>query len=365
MAPSSERRYQVFVSSTYLDLREARGEVMQALLELDCMPAGMELFPAANDDQWNWIKRVIEESDYYVVILAGRYGSVSPKTGQSYTEMEYRYAAELGKPVIGFVHEDPKQLPAKYYESDPVLREKLIAFRELVLSRLCKQWSAPADLGAKLSRSLTQLIRQHPTVGWVRANTVTPESAHEVLGLRRQVEELQAKLDQVAAHGPGGTETLAQGPDIFPIRFGVERQSTKLNSINKPYWVKADDADAEVEVVWDDIFARIAPTFIQPATSNDLVKELNSLIETKSAALLRKEYPGDRFQNYRIFKDDFETIKVQLRALGLLASTGERDSWVLTEYGDAYMNKLLAVHRKSAAARSPEAKKVRPRRTSA
>lgn len=48
-----ERRFQVFVSSTYLDLREARGEVMQALLELDCMPAGMELFPAANDDQWN------------------------------------------------------------------------------------------------------------------------------------------------------------------------------------------------------------------------------------------------------------------------------------------------------------------------
>ena len=49
------------------------------------MPAGMELFPAANDDQWNWIKRVIEESDYYVVILAGRYGSVSAKTGMSHS----------------------------------------------------------------------------------------------------------------------------------------------------------------------------------------------------------------------------------------------------------------------------------------
>ena len=50
-----ENRYQVFVSSTYQDLQEERQEVMQALLELECIPAGMELFPAANQDQWTLI----------------------------------------------------------------------------------------------------------------------------------------------------------------------------------------------------------------------------------------------------------------------------------------------------------------------
>lgn len=59
-----EKRYQVFVSSTYENLLEPRQEVMQALLELDCIPAGMELFPAADDDQWTLIKRVIEDCDY-------------------------------------------------------------------------------------------------------------------------------------------------------------------------------------------------------------------------------------------------------------------------------------------------------------
>lgn len=39
-----DKRFQVFVSSTYEDLQEERREVMQALLELDCIPAGMELF---------------------------------------------------------------------------------------------------------------------------------------------------------------------------------------------------------------------------------------------------------------------------------------------------------------------------------
>ena len=69
-----EKKYQVFVSSTYEDLQEERREVMQALLELDCIPCGMEFFPAANEDQWTLIKNVIDDCDYYLVIVGGRYG---------------------------------------------------------------------------------------------------------------------------------------------------------------------------------------------------------------------------------------------------------------------------------------------------
>ena len=66
-----DKRYQVFVSSTFHDLERERQEVMHALLELDCMPAGMELFPAANESQWNLIKKVIDDCDYYILIVAG------------------------------------------------------------------------------------------------------------------------------------------------------------------------------------------------------------------------------------------------------------------------------------------------------
>jgi hypothetical protein len=105
-----EKRYQVFVSSTFSDLQEERQEIIQALLELKCIPAGMELFPAANDDQWTLIKKVIQDCDYYIVIIAGRYGSLGPE-GLSYTEMEYRYALEQGIPTIGFLHRDPSLIP--------------------------------------------------------------------------------------------------------------------------------------------------------------------------------------------------------------------------------------------------------------
>jgi len=36
----------------------------------------MELFPASNKKQWTIIKRVIDDSDFYLLIIAGRYGSL-------------------------------------------------------------------------------------------------------------------------------------------------------------------------------------------------------------------------------------------------------------------------------------------------
>lgn len=53
-----EKRYQVFISSTYSDLKSERQTVMQTLMEMDCIPAEMELFPSIDEDQWEYIKRV-------------------------------------------------------------------------------------------------------------------------------------------------------------------------------------------------------------------------------------------------------------------------------------------------------------------
>lgn len=178
-----EKRYQVFVSSTYQDLQEERQEVMHALLELDCMPSGMELFPAANESQWSLIKKVIDDCDYYVLILGGRYGSCGPD-GLSYTEMEYRYALSIGKPTIAFLHKDPGTIQANRCESTKEGKEKLAAFRSFVEEKLCKQWSNPAELGSVVSRSLIRLIKTTPSVGWVRADELpTKDATLELLKL--------------------------------------------------------------------------------------------------------------------------------------------------------------------------------------
>ena len=109
--------------------------MIQALLELDCFPAGMELFPASDDERWELITNVIDDSDFYVVIIGGRYGSVDTE-GISYTEREYDYAVEAKKPILGFLHRDPGEIAQKYTENDPNLRNRLEVFRTKVGQRM-------------------------------------------------------------------------------------------------------------------------------------------------------------------------------------------------------------------------------------
>ncbi|MBB4367601.1 hypothetical protein GGD63_000370 [Bradyrhizobium sp. cir1] len=89
------------------------------------LPAGMELFPASDQDQFEYIKRVIDRSDYYVVITAGRYGSVA-SDGLSFTEKECDYAMSQGIPVLAFLHKEPGSLPANRCEKDEAGRTSLI-----------------------------------------------------------------------------------------------------------------------------------------------------------------------------------------------------------------------------------------------
>src|ERR1700759_5047856 len=92
-----ERRYQVFISSTFRDLQEERQKVLQAVLELRAFPSGMEMFPSADDEQWQFIQEEILSSDYYVVVVAGKYGSLA-SDGRSFTEKEYDFAISSAKP---------------------------------------------------------------------------------------------------------------------------------------------------------------------------------------------------------------------------------------------------------------------------
>jgi len=168
---AGERRYQVFVSSTYEDLKRERQAVMIALLETKCIPAGMELFPAANLKQWELIKRVIDESDYYLVVVGGRYGSMSGKVNKriSYTEREYDYAVLRKKPLLGFFHSAPDKLDHARREQTLIGRKRLEKFRLKVQTRLCHPWRSPAELGSAVKSAVIRAITEDPQPGWVRA----------------------------------------------------------------------------------------------------------------------------------------------------------------------------------------------------
>ena len=192
-----DKRYQVFISSTYADLKEERTKVIQTIMELDCIPAGMEIFPAIDDDQFNFIKKVIDDCDYYLLIIGGRYGSLSDD-GISYTEKEYNYALARGIRVIAFVHENPDTIPLGKSEKGEALRDKLKQFREKVTTnRLVKFWNVAEDLPGLVALSLSKTIRTYPAIGWVRANSVNNvELLQELNELRKVNERLNFELQQ-------------------------------------------------------------------------------------------------------------------------------------------------------------------------
>ena len=160
-----KRRYQIFVSSTYDDLREERRHAIQALLESKCIPSGMELFPAASTSQWELIKHVIDDCDYYVVIVVGRYGSLTPDGKISYTEREFDYAAEIGKPIIAFCHEDIDQLQGIKLEKSDLGRARLEAFRNKALQRMCRFWKTSEALGSAIKSAMFNAIEHQPQPG--------------------------------------------------------------------------------------------------------------------------------------------------------------------------------------------------------
>ena len=164
-------KYQIFISSTFTDLEAERRSVMEQILNMGHIPVGMELFQASNDTQWDYIKRRIESSDYFIVIVAERYGSLDTE-GKSFTRKEYEYALESKVPIAAFVISDQarRNLPVKNVEANR--KTEIEDFRALVGKKLYKSWSDANDLKTQVGTTLAELIRDNPRPGWIRSNSI-------------------------------------------------------------------------------------------------------------------------------------------------------------------------------------------------
>lgn len=321
-----EKRYQVFVSSTFRDLQDERRSVIQALLELDCIPAGMELFPASDESQWQLIQRVIADCDYYIVIVGGRYGSVDA-AGVSYTEREYDFAVSKGLPVLGFVHAEPDNIPAGRSELEPLARQKLDAFREKVKTRMCKEWRTADELGGAVSRSLVQTIKLRPAEGWIRSGTAgSPEQLNQ---LRARIDELTQALTQARTSPPPDTAHLAKGSEPFDVHYshsiGIDHGSEYV----APF-------------TWDELFSLLGPLMFDEASECSLRRALEKKLETSGAHY--------SLGSITVEPEDFQTIKVQLIALGFIQKSTRKRTvkdtdtyWSLTPYGQHHALVLKAV----------------------
>lgn len=342
-----QKRYQVFVSSTFRDLEEERLEVMRALLELDCIPCGMEYFPASNDDQWSFITELIDQCDYYLVVVAGRYGSVD-EAGISFTEREYRYALEKAIPVLGFVHADPDTIPHGKSELDPTAQVKLAEFRALVQSRLCKEWSTAADLGAVVSRSLTQLIRRAPRSGWVRADHLaSAEANEEIVRLRQLNDQLSEELARLSVARPAGSDTLAQGEDQVELAFTVTLADRSSGYPRQYIRITASEV-----FTWRELLVACGPYLLSESKLSNVKSALNRICKDRVFEAVSAANPDFEFGAATIHEPSLQLVIVQFTALGYISISTMREDGgketrtaVLTSLGRTELVTASAVKR--------------------
>lgn len=173
------KKYQVFVSSPQKGLENERLKVMSALLESKCIPSGMELFPSSNRESWAVIEQEIRESDFFILILAGKAGSYSTDSNGGkilYTEKEYDFAVSIGKPIAAFIHGDIDSLPAKKVDLDGKKRKLLEEFKNKVKGRTnIAFWKDTGTLISEIKSSIQELINNNPSAGWVKGTELNSE----------------------------------------------------------------------------------------------------------------------------------------------------------------------------------------------
>lgn len=171
-----KRKFSVFISSTYEDLKEERQTAMQVALENDLIPVGMEQFHAAPIKQWDMITKMIDDCDFYLLIIGGRYGSLVENGQISYTEKEYNYAKENGIPVYAFIKNIETITKEEMDREDYLKKQKrLDEFREKVEmgENLVDFFKSLEELKYVLSASLSK-AKEHAQdeAGWIRWSEV-------------------------------------------------------------------------------------------------------------------------------------------------------------------------------------------------
>jgi hypothetical protein len=175
-------------------------------------------------------------------------------------------------------------------------------------------------------------MKTHPAEGWVRAHYAT---SPEVLNaLRQQIDDLTRELNANRSAPPEEAEGLAKGQEAFTVRFTYQLWAGgQLHQYNE-----------QLSMSWDEIFATIGPAMFDEASEEDIRRQLTAKF------LAGKNLPNRGDLRPAVNEEDFQTIKVQLRALGLIQKSTRkravRDTqsyWSLTPYGENYAIRLKAI----------------------
>ncbi len=330
-----DKKYQVFISSTYTDMRAERQAAVEAILDAGHIPAGMELFAASDKAQMEVIKGWIDESDIFMLILGGRYGSIEPESKKSYIQLEYEYAVEKGKPFFALYLTDNAikakvKGPLGIDAMEQVDSKKLNEFRAVVQSKLCAPIDEVKDIHVKTPKSIHSLAAKRDLVGWVRASSITDVAPliAQLAVLQDENARLRATEQTVKAEPsllPGGASNFSESRLDVPLELHIECLSVNqygMTDIGRSSWKGSYVA----------VFSMIAAKLLEEPADGEVQAYLDKV--------LTEQLPA--YERVNVQEADFQAMKMKFVALGVLElkKIGKALCWTLTDNGKALLMKL-------------------------
>ncbi|MEE8737910.1 MAG: DUF4062 domain-containing protein [Bifidobacterium sp.] len=337
----SDNKYQVFISSTYDDLREERNLVISSLWRTQYLPTAMEFFPATGTSQLEYINTILDSTDAYVLILAGMYGSLTD-SGISYTEAEFNLAIKKKIPVLAFVYSDLSQLKVENLEKDPVKREKLDRFRERVLKgKLVSTWTNSNELALNV---ITSLSAAPLTGGWTRG-AATASSAKYASVLEensRLLRELEASATRVSTleEQLKSAQLLDTGDDPASSKDSV-LLTIEPRDKESSEWDQPQRQSYRMSI--DDIMLYWGPELMSYSDQEEAFFDLASIV----AEIINAPSQTDK---YNLSLRSRNELKANLSARGLIELHSDYDNFneqtihgiSLTQTGQAYIRQLIS-----------------------
>jgi hypothetical protein len=344
------KKYHIFLSSTPDDLKNERQEVEGIIWNLGHIPIVMGSCDMNDKTGQRLIKKNIEECDYFLALVAHKYGA---EKRPSPPEAEFNHAVKAGIPVIALIIDEKARWKASKKEKEASLVKVLENFKDKLRNYPYETWATTAELRQRAQTLLIEELTLNPRQGWTRADqAIQPGVANELARLSGENGELKRQLQ------------LQKGDsrDVLIRLKAHTRRALRVLGLNKIslsfYYTGGDNWENTREYRYLHLFRLLAPELSRGKTTAELSHFLGNILNPDLSKTLRKDYPTPS-NTVKKLMADFNLLKL-VKTAENLPGTGDEESWEITEYGkDLYaayrMHQLERAVNKKSSERPPAA----------
>jgi hypothetical protein len=310
------RKFHVFISSTQDDLKNERIALTRLIWEMGHIPVCLDDFDICNEDDRRTVKCIIGDCDYFLSLVAHRYGPLVD--GAAGTEIEYSCAVKRGIPVLGLIIGEKARWKDSKCDQDAALVSALDEFKQRLQDHPHEFWMNSQDLKQKAREILTQEMFLNPRNGWTVGDTLAGPPAVNVMS--RLIAENEELKHQVLVRG----STVSPWKSKMKHTLGILAGHRITLSF---FYSPGETWENTIKCRYLRLFHLLVPELYLGKTTAELSRFLGNILNPDLSRLVRKDYPTPS-NTIKKFMTDFHLLK-----LVHYAGSKNEEVWELTGYG--------------------------------